>query len=186
MNSQENKIPKVRPDSGWAFLKRLYNKLPPLKIQLTFWAIAAIGFAFDLATKELVFNWLSNKPGRCVTFIEGFFQFVAVENTGAAFGIAAGKRIFLLIVSFLALIIIIAIFYSGKKIPKITQIALAMLTAGICGNFWDRFFNAGAVRDFIDIVYWPGKHWPAFNVADSLLCVGVALILLANLKKEES
>jgi lipoprotein signal peptidase len=37
------------------------------------------------------------------------------------------------------------------------------------------------VRDFVDVVYWPGRHWPAFNVADSMLCAAVVLLLLSNL-----
>jgi len=50
---------------------------------------------------------------------------------------------------------------------------------------YDRIFNDGRVRDFIDIVYWPGKHWPAFNVADSLLVIAVGLIIASNLLSGE-
>ena len=64
------------------------------------------------------------------------------------------------------------------------HVALGLFTAGICGNLWDRIFNDGRVRDFIDIVYWPGKHWPAFNIADSMLCIGVGLMIISSLTEQ--
>jgi signal peptidase II len=49
----------------------------------------------------------------------------------------------------------------------------------VCGNMYDRIFNGGAVRDFID-VYYRGHHWHTFNVADSLLCIGVGLLIIST------
>ena len=60
------------------------------------------------------------------------------------------------------------------------QISLGLITAGVVGNLYDRLFNEGRVRDFID-VYRGHWHWPAFNVADSLLCIGVGLIIIGML-----
>jgi signal peptidase II len=59
-------------------------------------------------------------------------------------------------------------------------VALAFFTGGIVGNFYDRAFNNGLVRDFLD-VYVRDYHWPTFNVADSLLCIGVGLLVISNL-----
>ena len=53
------------------------------------------------------------------------------------------------------------------------QVALGLFAAGVSGNLWDRIFNGGQVRDFIDVVYWPGRHWHTFNVADAMLCIAV-------------
>jgi signal peptidase II len=103
------------------------------------------------------------------------------QNSGAAFSIATGQTSLLIMVSIVALIVVVAIFLFGNIHRKITQIALALFTAGIIGNLYDRFFNDGFVRDFIDVVYWPGKHWPAFNVADSMLCVAVGLLIVGNI-----
>lgn len=60
--------------------------------------------------------------------------------------------------------------------------SLGCITAGIIGNLYDRAFNGGCVRDFIDVLI-PviDYHWPTFNVADSLLCIGVGLMILGNL-----
>ena len=65
---------------------------------------------------------------------------------------------------------------------KLMQVALAMFTAGIIGNLYDRVFNNGGVRDFLDFYILENRwfneyHWPAFNIADSMLCVAVGLLI---------
>ena len=105
---------------------------------------------------------------------------VTAYNPGAAFGIATGQRALLITTSVVALVLVIGYFLFGKIKQKLVYISLGLLTAGICGNLYDRLFNGGEVRDFIDIIYWPGKHWPAFNIADSMLCVAVGLLIIAN------
>jgi signal peptidase II len=152
--------------------------LPSLEAHLLFWPITIIGLLLDLWTKKVVFNWLQHRGS--VQIIDGFLQLVLAENDGAAFGIAAGRYRLLLAVSAAALIVILALFLFSRTTAKIIHISLALFAAGICGNLWDRIFNNGCVRDFIDVVYWPGKHWPAFNVADSLLCIGVGLLIIST------
>jgi signal peptidase II len=63
--------------------------------------------------------------------------------------------------------------FSGTK-QRLVHVALGLFAAGVCGNLYDRIFNDGLVRDFID-VYYRQYHWPAFNVADSMLCIAVGL-----------
>ena len=164
------------------------KKLPDLKTHLIFWSLALVGFAMDLWTKSAVFNWLANtdRPRESFTVIEGFFYLVTAENPGAAFGIAAGRQFLLISVSVIALVVILMTFlFSGSK-QRIVHIAMGLFTAGICGNLYDRIFNNGYVRDFIDILYWPGRHWPAFNIADSMLCIGVGLLLISILTDRHS
>ena len=79
----------------------------------------------------------------------------------------------------LALLVLLGLFFFACPKEKILQVAMALATAGVCGNLYDRLFNNGLVRDFIDVVYWPGRHWPTFNVADSLLCIAVALMAVS-------
>ncbi len=79
-----------------------------------------------------------------------------------------------------ALVVIFAIFLFSGSQGKLVHIALGLFAAGVCGNLWDRVFNDGRVRDFIDVVYWPGRHWPAFNVADTMLCIGVGLLVIST------
>jgi signal peptidase II len=108
------------------------------------------------------------------------------ENSGAAFGIAAGQRFLLVAVSAAALVVVVAVVLFAGGNGKIVQVALALFAAGVGGNLYDRIFNNGLVRDFIDVVYWPGRHWPAFNVADSSLCIAVGLLVLFGFATRQS
>jgi len=160
---------------------RVISRMPDSWGHLIFWPLAAGGVAFDLWSKAAIFECLRHKPGGTVTIIEGFLEFISVYNRGAAFGIADGQRGFLTIISVIALVVILGLFlFSGVK-QRILQVAFGLFAAGVCGNLYDRIFNEGRVRDFIDIVYWPGKHWPAFNVADSLLVIAVGLVIASSL-----
>ena len=71
----------------------------------------------------------------------------------------------------------VAIFYCTGKKQTLLHIVLALLTAGTCGNLYDRVFNEGLVRDFID-VYYEQYHWPIFNLADSAITLGVTLLII--------
>ena len=176
LQKQNNSSPK---NDGVLFRLFSLTKFPDLSTQLIFWLLIIVGVAADLWTKAAVFN-LIDRQGR-ITIIDGFFQFVQVQNPGAAFGIAVGQRPFLIAASILALVAIFIVFLFSGNEHKILYISLGLFSAGVCGNLYDRIFNDGLVRDFIDIVYWPGRHWPAFNVADSMLCVSVGLMIISNL-----
>ena len=174
-----------RPGCGRAFLKcRVFGPLS-LKRQLIFWPFVAIGLTLDLGSKAAVFAWLGKQPNGTVSVIDGFFRLITVENAGSAFGIAAGQRHFLVVFSLIALIVILALLVLGANEQKLFYIALGLFAAGVCGNLYDRIFNDGLVRDFIDI-YYRRFHWPAFNVADTMLCVGVALIIISGFFTEKS
>ena len=177
LNKKQN---TARLISDRAFLKQLHFRPPSLKIQLTFWLLMVIGLALDLWSKWAVFNWLQQKSYNTFSIVDGFLQFVTGVNAGAAFGIASGQRLLLVTVSVLALIVVFAVFFCSGTKRKIVHIALGLFAAGICGNLWDRIFNDGLVRDFID-VYYRKYHWPAFNIADSMLCVAVGLLIISNL-----
>jgi len=157
-----------------------YTLFAKSKAQLVFWPLMVAGVILDLWTKAAVFNWLEQKPQKSVSIIDGFLQFVVAENAGAAFGIAAGQRYLLITVSVVALAVIYVVFLLSATEHKLVYIALGLFAAGVCGNLHDRIFNDGRVRDFIDVVYWPGRHWPAFNIADSMLCIGVGLLLISS------
>ena len=153
--------------------------MPTFGGHLLFWSIAIAGITADLWSKSAVHRWLAALPGNEHSIVDGFVKFVIRHNNGAAFSIAQGKTTILIAVSVVALVMIIGIFLFGHIHSRVMQVALALFTAGIIGNFYDRAFNDGFVRDFID-VYWRGHHWPAFNIADSMLCVGVGLIILCS------
>lgn len=180
----DREVGDFRPRAGGAFLKHRLSALPDLKAQLTFWLLAIGGLALDLWTKTAVFAYLEHRDN--ISIIDGFLRFVMALNDGAAFGLFPGHPNWLIAVSVIALAGIIAIFlFSGTR-QKFIHIALGLFAAGVCGNLWDRIFNDGLVRDFIDIVYWPGKHWPAFNLADTMLCASVALMMVSTFVTEMS
>lgn len=170
----------TRPGTGRGFLRGYPFVLPPFSAHLIFWPLFIAGFVLDIWSKSAVFTWLS-KPGESYTVIKGFLTIVTAENAGAAFGIATGQHTLLVGVSIAALLVVLAVFLFSANERRIVHVALGLFAAGVCGNLYDRLFNDGLVRDFIDVVYWPGRHWPAFNVADSLLCIAVALLIVSNI-----
>ena len=171
----------AHPGSDQAVLKQQPLTLPDLKAHLTFWPLLVVGLVLDLWTKKIAFDYLERQGTDTIPVIDGFLQLVMRLNKGAAFGMASGQTHLLIAISAIALAIILAIFLFGGIRQRLMHIALGLFAAGVCGNLYDRIFNHGSVRDFIDVVYWPGKHWPAFNLADTMLCVGVGLLIISNL-----
>jgi len=169
----------VRSGSERAFLKRQVLVLPGLRAQLIFWSLIVVGIALDLWSKKAVFDWLQRQHRSDVSIIDGFLRVVTALNDGAAFGIFSGKPYLLAVVSIVALIGVFVIFLLSGAERKLVHAALGLFAAGVCGNLYDRIFNNGLVRDFIDVVYWPGRHWPAFNVADSMLCIAVGVLIIS-------
>jgi signal peptidase II len=162
-------------------LTNFINKqVSTLTSHLIFWPIFILGIAADLITKSAIFKWLSASETQQYSVIKGLFQLVMVENRGAAWGIASNKTVTLAVISITALIIVMGIFLFGRKHHLVVVIALGLFAAGICGNLYDRLFNNGRVRDFLDFS-WHDKHFPAFNVADSMLTIAVALLILTSL-----
>jgi signal peptidase II len=153
-----------------------------------FFGAAAIGIALDQWTKFAAFSnaTLADEPCR---FIPGWLEFEVVKNRGAVFGLGQGQRILFVTVSIAAVAFLIYLF-SASDNRRIYQILLGMLLAGVMGNLYDRM-ALGYVRDMIHIFpAWPKLFPWIFNVADSLLCVGVTLMIFYNLlpqtpKKQE-
>ena len=113
------------------------------------------------------------------TVIENFFNITYVHNSGAAFGILAESDLRLPLLSGIALIACGLIGWMFRKLPPTAvwqRFGLALVFSGALGNLIDRI-RLGVVIDFLD-VHWYHHHWPAFNVADSAITVGVALLLI--------
>ncbi len=155
------------------------HRLPDWKDHFIFWGIAGTGLALDLWSKSAVHAWLKDKPNQTYSIIDGFLRFIIRENSGAAFSFAQGKSTMLMVIAMAAFIAVLCYFLFGGIRQRILQVAMAFFLAGIVGNLFDRIFNEGCVRDFID-VYIGRYHWPTFNVADSLLCTGVGLLILTQ------
>jgi signal peptidase II len=116
--------------------------------------------------------------------IPGFFNLVHVTNKGAAFSMFASidsplRHYFFVLVNAAAVIgLTVAALRMAKHHP-LYHVSFALIGAGALGNLIDRL-RYGAVIDFLDF-YLGRYHWPAFNVADSAICVGVAILFLLNI-----
>ncbi len=115
-----------------------------------------------------------------IPVIDNFFNLTYIRNTGAAFGFLAGsheifRRTFLIGFSLAAIAFILVMLRRLPDEEKLLTIALGFILSGAVGNLIDRLLY-GEVIDFLD-VYWGNYHWPAFNVADSFITIGVTLIL---------
>ena len=130
----EQQVNNTRPNSGRVLFNDGDFKLPDAVAHLVFWPLFVVGFTLDLWSKWVVFKWLETKPSYSVSVVDGFFQLVMAQNAGAAFGIAAGKRGLLVIVSVIALLAIVGVFLFGQVRKRIVHVALALFAAGICGN----------------------------------------------------
>jgi signal peptidase II len=139
--------------------------------------VAGITILVDQGTKEIVLHALSLHEG--LEIIPGFFSLTHIRNTGGAFGLWAGeatwlRTLFFLVVSCLALGIIFYLYTRITHCRAWTAVALAMIFGGALGNLIDRL-RFGEVVDFLDF-HIGTMHWPAFNVADSAISVGVAIL----------
>jgi signal peptidase II len=145
-----------------------------MRINLVFWGSAFIGLVLDQFTKWAVFKDL--KEAGAVSIIPGFLNFLCSKNRGSVFGFAQGKNSALVLFSFIAIGVIIWIYIRSKK-SLILGLSMGFILAGAVGNLWDRIFYS-YVRDFIDIHLGTAFHWPTFNIADALICLGIGLMLL--------
>jgi signal peptidase II len=139
--------------------------------------VFAILLVLDQASKLLIEG--SVPLHQAIEIIPGFFAIVHVENRGAAFGLLAGlpgAGTFFVVISLIAIVLIIAYFRWIKDDEVWTPLCLALVLTGAVGNLIDRF-RLGSVVDFLDVHY-RGWHWPAFNVADSCITIGVLLLAL--------
>jgi len=148
-------------------------KLADLKLASFFLFILAA----DIISKYAVQNSLLLYQS--ISIIPDFFNITYVENPGAAFGFMADldsswRNILLGGVSGLAIVMLISFYRQYARDNGAIKLALVLVLAGAIGNLLDRI-RFGVVIDFID-VHWYEYHWPAFNVADSAICIGVGIL----------
>lgn len=133
----------------------------------------------DQVSKHLILQ--SFQPGAVRPVVDGLFNLTLTFNRGAAFGLWSGLppgwREVILALTILFALLVVGYFLTRSYYQNaLSQIALSMILGGACGNIIDRV-RLGAVVDFLD-VYYGSYHWPAFNVADSAICIGVGMLLL--------
>jgi signal peptidase II len=151
-------------------------------------AIAALVLAVDQVTKAIVLHFLPyDMDERSV--LPGFFKLVHWQNTGAAWSSFAGKNGMLAIIAIAALIILFFSRHHFNSHTLIGQLAFGLVIGGIMGNLVDRIFRHYVV-DFLRFYLEPrgGRSlgFPAFNVADSAICIGVTLVFLITWRNEHA
>jgi signal peptidase II len=148
-----------------------------------FVTLTILGLLFDQATKLYIDR--SMQLFDSIPVVTDFFNITYVRNRGAAFSFlseASWRLPFFIGITLVAAIAILVAFHKLRDDQKLAQISLAMIFSGAIGNLIDRV-RLGEVIDFLD-VHWYRHHWPAFNMADSLICVGVFLLALDMLLDE--
>ncbi len=131
------------------------------------WAAMAVAFGLDQVSKALVIGYL---PFRDSWPDEGFFRFTHTWNTGTAFGLFPQYGGLLTFVSLGAVVLLFVFYRSASSRPLLLRLAFGMQLGGAFGNLFDRV-RIDHVTDFIDV-----GPWPVFNLADSAIVIGIALM----------
>jgi signal peptidase II len=150
-------------------------------------AIALVVVYVDQVTKHIILQFLGYGQERVV--VDGFFKLVHWGNTGAAWSLFRGNNILLAIVALVALVVLFLSRHHFDSRTWLGQIAFGLVFGGIVGNLIDRL-RVGHVTDFL-YFYLPQRGggelgFPAFNVADSAICTGVALVFLITWRSERA
>ena len=154
---------------------------------MSYLVLLVVVLGADIATKHLVQqNMLLHQS---IPLIPGCLNITYIENPGAAFGLLANanhpwRTLFFIAVSLLALVFVVILFFKSSPEEQWNRIGLTLVLAGALGNLIDRL-RFGVVVDFID-VYWRTAHWPAFNIADSAISIGVGILIIDLLLKRKA
>jgi len=142
-----------------------------------FISVAALVLILDQATKLYIANTMELFSS--IIVIRNFFSITYIRNKGAAFSFLANSDYRLQILTLVSLVAIVAIVVFFRKLrpdQKFTAFSLSLIFAGALGNLIDRV-RLHEVIDFL-VAHWYEHYWPAFNVADSAICVGVFLLVV--------
>jgi signal peptidase II len=142
-----------------------------------FLCTAAGVFAADLLTKWAAFH--GDNLSRPHVIIPNFLDLTRTENRGGVFGFGQGRVTFFILFTLVASIVILWAVCRYGRASRWLTFGLACVFGGAMGNFWDRL-AFGYVRDFIHCFI--GRyHWPTFNVGDSAICIGAAILVIHSL-----
>ena len=133
----------------------------------------------DQTTKYFVMKRMS--VGESIPLIDGLLNLTFVFNPGAAFGFlsSASEKFrvpFFFLISVVAIGVVLVIYFKGARENILLQVGLSLVLGGAVGNLIDRIFFKKVI-DFIDL-YYKQFHWPAFNIADSAITIGVFILIV--------
>jgi signal peptidase II len=141
--------------------------------------VALVVLAADLLTKWVVSRRIALQTDS-LRVVGDLVRFTNVRNTGSAFSLFQGGRVFFIAFSVFSIVLIVALARSPRCRTGAAIISLGMILGGALGNLFDRIAY-GAVTDWIDIGFGPAR-WPTFNVADIGVTIGVLLLVLVMLR----
>ena len=142
--------------------------------------LSIILLIIDQISKILVVRLIDINNG--IEVIKNFFYLTYTHNTGAAFSILTGQRIFLILIAIVILIILFNYIRKNKIEGKINKLAFSLIIGGSLGNLIDRIIR-GYVVDFLDFKIF-GYNFPVFNLADTFIVIGAFLLLIITIRKE--
>lgn len=147
----------------------------PRHLQMRHLVVAVAVFVADQLSKGVI-DRLPDDFNR--TVVPGIFRIIHAENPGVAFGLFQNSppafRDLLITISSIALLVVLALLWRSKQTAR-TGYAMALIVGGACGNLFDRILH-GKVVDFL--LFYIGSHsWPVFNLADSAIVAGAALLV---------
>lgn len=144
--------------------------------------ISIILLCIDQISKLLVVNLLTKTDS--ITIIKNFFYLTYINNDGAAFSILVGKRIFLILIAVLVIVMLIRYIKKNNIQNKSELVSISLIIGGSLGNLMDRVVR-GYVIDFLDFKIF-NYNFPIFNLADTFIVIGVFLLLLKEIRKENN
>lgn len=158
---------------------------------IIFFTCGFIALILDLITKSLIFNLLDQR-GASIILIEGFLYFTKALNPGVAFGMLQNAQFYLTLFIPIILIGLPIYIWKAKDLTKVHILLFGFIFGGALGNYYDRIFNDGKVRDFIDVKLF-NYDYPIFNIADAFISCSVVVMLILSFfedlkqkKKDES
>lgn len=151
------------------------------KILFLFWVLV-FTVGFDQWTKQEILNRFV--LGESIEIFPGWFNFTYVRNKGAAFGFLhsapeAFREPFFLAIPIIAIFILGYLYRKALPEDRLSAWGLTLILSGAVGNLIDRV-RLGYVVDFIDVYHRSLGHWPAFNIADSAIVIGVILLFIQS------
>jgi len=140
---------------------------------LTFLVVASLVVTLDQLSKLWVRTYLELGESLRLT---ARLSLTHVGNTGSAFGLLANQTFLLIIIGIASLFVILLFLRYLPQVTTLSMASIGLIWGGALGNLVDRL-HLGFVTDFIDFRLWGSFHWPAFNIADAAITVGVFLLI---------
>lgn len=144
--------------------------------------ISIILLCIDQISKLLVVNLLTKTDS--IAIIKNFFYLTYINNDGAAFSILVGKRVLLILIAVLVIVMLIRYIKKNNIQNKLELVSISLIIGGSLGNLIDRVVR-GYVIDFLDFKIF-NYNFPIFNLADTFIVIGVFLLLLKEIRKENN